>query len=416
MVDCVIFKTQLKLTEVIKIVTISFPDAESSANDPTICEKSTIDLGLLFTTTSPSQPEVTMTSTVTGVSKDRTFCSKVLRQTTNRGPNFWSEKNIQNVARLWKLSPEMEQQLRELQYRVEDIDHSKNDPHVLVRFMHAPWGCNNAEAMFRKMIEWRKLNHVDTIFDDYIPPRLLLNCVPSAILKDYDYEGDPIYVERGGAIDANGLMKVLTREEMLRYCIWTRERNTNGVWINDYERRQGRMVHAITIVYDLKGLNSRHLSPKAIEYFNEILKTTQEYFPSPIKRMIVIRAPAIFRAAWSIFKHFFPATARAKMIFVGSTGYLDVLSKYMDINVLPRSIYEKGSGDVAVGMMQHLDGVESVHTYLHGVYPSKVSVAETDEESLPELGFSSCVSGKVLLRGKFRSRRHDNIEVTRLSR
>jgi CRAL/TRIO domain len=356
-----------------------------------------------------------MTSPATGISRDQAFCSKVLRQTMNRGPNFWSEENIQNVVRLWKLSSETEQQLRELQYRVEDIDHFKNDPHWLVRFMHAPWGRNNAEAMFRKMIEWRRLNHVDTIFDDYVPSRLLLDCVPSAILKDYDYEGDPIYIERGGAIDANGLTKVLTREEMLRFCIWTRERNTNGVWINDYERRQGRMVNQITIVYDLKGLNSRHLSPKAIEYFKDIIKITQDNFPGPIKRMVVIRAPAIFRAAWSIFKHFFPATARAKMIFVGSNGYLEVLSKYMDINVLPRSIYENGSGDVAVGMMQHLDGVESVQAYLDDVYPSKVSQAETDEESLPEVCVSSCVRGKVLLRGKFASGRHGDVKVARLS-
>jgi CRAL/TRIO domain len=371
---------------------------------------------MLHSTTSLSQAAATMTSMTIGGPGDRAFCSKVLRYTAHRGPNFWSQENIQMVVKQWKLSSEMEQYLRELQYRVEDITHFKNDPHCLVRFMHGPWGCNNAEAMFRKMIEWRSLNRIDTIFDDYVPPRLLLDCVPSAFLKDYDYDGDPIYIERGGAIDANGLLKVLSREELIRHCIWTRERNTNGVWINDYERRQGRMVHEITIVYDLQGLNSRHLSPKAIEYFKEIIRTTQEHFPSPIKRMIVIRAPTMFRAAWSIVKHFFPATARAKMIFVGSNGYLEVLSKYMDINVLPRSIYEHGSGDVAVGMMQHLDGVESVQAYLDGVYPSKVSQAETDEESLSDACFSSCASGKVLLRGKFRSGYHGNLEVAWLSR
>ncbi|CAB9514959.1 SEC14-like protein 2 [Seminavis robusta] len=360
-----------------------------------------------------------MAAGATGIiNRDQAFCSKVLRYTANHGPDFWSEENIQNVVAQWQLSPEMEQHLRDMQHRIADIDHFKNDPQWLTRFMAAPWGYHQAETMFRKMIEWRKQNHVDTIFDDYVPPQLLLDCVPSAILKDYDREGDPIYCERGGSVDAVGLMKVISREEMIRYCIWTRERNSNGVWLNDYERRQGRHVRGITIVYDLKGLNSRHLNPKGIEYFKEIMKITQENFPSPIKRMFIIRAPRIFQVMWSIIKHFFPATARAKMTFLGSTGYLEVLDKYLDINVLPPSIYEKGSGDVAVGMMQSLDGVDSVQDYLDKAYGSKVSTAETDEESLSSDSFcgsgAAPVHGKLILRGRLRN--SGTVEVARVMR
>ena len=94
------------------------------------------------------------------------------------------------------------------------------------------------------------------------------------------------------------------------------------------------------------------------------------------------------------------------MIFCGNTGYLDVLDKYMDINVLPRSIYEGGSGDTAVGMMQHLDGVESVQAYMAANYPSKNSTADTDEESvasdIPYQPETIGVKGKILLRGHWR--------------
>lgn len=361
---------------------------------------------------SNSRQSITMasnkTTTITSIMKrDKVFCSSTLRYQSTRGPDRWSEKNIQAVVQQFDLNPEMEQRLRDLQRRVSDIDHFKNDPIYLVRFLLGSWGHNRAEIMFRKMIDWRATNHVDTIFDDYVPPQILLDCVPSAMLKDYDRDGDPIYVERGGAVDAAGLLKIFSKEELLRYGIWTRERNSNGVWINEYERRRGKSAKEITVVYDLKGLSARHLNPKGIEYFKEIIKITQHNFPSPIKRLIVIRAPRIFTILWNTIKHIFPSALREKMIFLGSTGYLEGLDKYLDINILPPCINPAGSGETAVGMMQHLDGVESVQAYLDSVPDNIPEVSsETEAESFySEDSFDDDgavgVTGEVLLRGSW---------------
>ena len=52
--------------------------------------------------------------------------------------------------------------------------------------------------MFKNMIEWRKENNVETILKDYTPDKLLWRYYPGAMLKGYDKEGDPVYLERLG--------------------------------------------------------------------------------------------------------------------------------------------------------------------------------------------------------------------------
>ena len=344
----------------------------------------------------------------------------------------WSEDKIQEVVELWALSKEDEQNYRDLHHKLADIDHFKNDPHVVIRYMTANWGYKGAETAFRNMMQWREANQIDELLKEYSPPQMLLDGCPSAMLRDYDRDGDPIYVERGGAVDTVSLLKHFSREELLRFAHWQRERNTYGIWLNDYEERQGRKVKNITIIYDLKGLSIHHMNPKALELFKELMRQTQLYYPGPIKRMIVIRAPKVFQLVWNVVKHFFPPQARAKMIFAGNSNYLEALQPYMDSDVLPPCLYEKGSGDVAVGMMQSLDGPDYTNT--KGAHCNDTtrtekkkrvkgeSVMDTDEESTSSneesciLGFvpgspSSNVNSKVLLRGSWKRGRNGNVEV-----
>ena len=267
----------------------------------------------------------------------------------------WSETNLQEAIDLWKLTDDEIVRLKQLQHNLKDCAHHfKYDPHIVLRFMTSPVG-HHAESLFRKMVQWRIDENIDNMLDEYKPPKILLDYNTTAILKDYDHEGDPIYVERGGAIDVHGMLKRFTREDLLEYTVYTRELNTQGAWLEEYEQRQGRKVKDVTVVYDLKGLNSHHLNPTVMNFFGEIMTLNQEKFPGPIKRMIIIRAPAIFRLAWNVVKHFFPQSARDKMIFAGK-HYQKVLEKYMDLDVLPPCIWEGGKGEAATGLPSNLEG------------------------------------------------------------
>lgn len=94
---------------------------------------------------------------------------------------------------------------------------------------------------------------------------------------------DPIYVERGGATDAGALIKKYGPEELVKFAIWTRELHTRGAWIDRFEKIQGRRIRGVTVVYDLKGLCSKHLNKKVLDLFGAIMKVSHANYPGPIK-------------------------------------------------------------------------------------------------------------------------------------
>ncbi|CAB9503614.1 SEC14-like protein 2 [Seminavis robusta] len=281
------------------------------------------------------------------MSPDRDAQGKIVLRTYSKDP--WGAENVQEYIDSWGLTQEQIDKMWALQRKLVDVDHFKNEPECILRFMFAPTGYDNAEACFRKMIEWRLDNNVDTILDDYNPPKRLLESSSSAMLHGLDREGDPIYVERGGAVDVGTLLKEFSAEEIVKFCIWTRELHTRGAWIEAFERRQGRRIKGVTVVYDLKGMSTKHLNPKGMDLFGEIMKFSNACYPGPIKRLIIIRAPSIFRYAWAVAKNFFRQSLRRKMIFA-SKNYLDVLDEFIPREVLPPSIAEGGLGRVAMGM------------------------------------------------------------------
>lgn len=267
----------------------------------------------------------------------------------------WSEANLQEAIELWELD---EKQVARLMYLKEELKdcahHFKYDPHIILRFMTSPKGADTI-PLFRKMIQWRLDNNVDPMLETYKPNQILLDYNPTAILRDYDRDGDPIYVERGGATDGPGMLKHFTKEEIMEYTIYTRELNTQGAWIQEYEKRQGRKVRDVTVVYDLKGLNAGHLNPSVLQFFGEVQHMNQTKYPGPLKRMIIIRAPSIFRYIWAMAKHFFPQSSRDKMIFAGK-NYHKELEKYIELDVLPPCIYEHGKGCPAPGLPPRMEG------------------------------------------------------------
>lgn len=211
-------------------------------------------------------------------------CGDDRTQSDDRSPSEtyepWSEANIKKVVELWQLTAKDEQRLRDFQQRVSDVKHEWNDPHVLLRHMFGPAGYRHAEKLFREMIQWRLKNNVDTIIQDHKPHPLIMDYTPIAFLKDYDRDGDPIYVERGGAIDAQGLLKRFSKDELDRHAIWLREVQSQGAWVDEYERRQHRCIKDITVVYDLKGLSSRHLNPNVLGWFQGHMDMTGKLFSS----------------------------------------------------------------------------------------------------------------------------------------
>jgi hypothetical protein len=94
-----------------------------------------------------------------------------------------------------------------------------------------------------------------------------------------------------------------------------------------------------------------------------------------------------------MIKFAFPKNAQKKMIFTSPSNYLEILEKYVDLDVLPPCIYPEGKGDVAIGMSPHLDG---------GLIPEHISDADDYEMDMEigldtvSMGCSSCTADSDL--------------------
>lgn len=135
---------------------------------------------------------------------------------------------------------------------------------------------------------------------------------------------------------------------------------------------------------------------------------------SSFQRMIIIRAPSIFRYVWAVAKHFFRQSARNKMIFA-SKNYVEVLDNYIDRHVLPPSIAPGGYGQVAIGQPPLIGDVSLDKEALqlskkaldtsYWSLPCTVALGESDDDSASsnELSpFDVSVSGSTLMTGHWK--------------
>jgi len=267
----------------------------------------------------------------------------------------WAVENIDVVCQLWSLSEDKRNELIEIKDKLADIEHFKNDPFEVVRFLTGPNGFE--ESAFRDMIEWRLEKNVDSLMQEYEVPPLLEKYVPSAVLKGCDKDGDPIYLERAGVMDGVGLLNAFDQDVLIRHITWLREKAVYGDWIEDYKKEHdGKPPKQVTIVYDLEGLSYSHMKPEILSLFQEIIQITTSKYIGLAKRMIIIRAPTVFHMIWRVAQYFFRESALERMVFSGPYDYREILEQYIDLEVLPSCIVEEGKGEIVQGMPSSMEG------------------------------------------------------------
>ena len=267
----------------------------------------------------------------------------------------WRSEKLEAIARRWTLTEREQAQLVELRDRLQDVRHRKNDPEDVVRFLREARSVKGAERMFRRFIKWR-INHVDTILEDYHPDPVLKSHFPMTLLNGVDKDEDLLWVERPGATDCFGLYQRFGREELMRYCVWVREAACHSSRKQAYVAEKNQAPR-MTCIVDLKGLNRSHVRPVLLPVLAEIVQDIQNYYCGFIKKIIVIREPPIFGLVWSMVKHCFNANMRELMVFAGS-NYIEVLKDYIDDleGNLPPCLLEGATGTIADGMPQRMDG------------------------------------------------------------
>lgn len=73
-----------------------------------------------------------------------------------------------------------------------------------------------AELMLVNMLKWRAENRVNRYLEDYRPQKKEMFIYTTGGVHKYDSDGDPLYVDRLGQIDAKGIIFAFGEEEILK--------------------------------------------------------------------------------------------------------------------------------------------------------------------------------------------------------
>ena len=287
----------------------------------------------------------------------------------------WSHANFVGMTTLWKFSVEHQAHMRHLQQLLADVDHWKNDPYEVARYLvEYHYNVEKAAKMFRNMVAWRRANHMETFLADYGLPPEIVQYLPLYLLRDLDYDGDPLYVLRVGAFDAWGMYQQLGPEGLLDYTKFLQEITTtrhlhwnpashipdSWQWqTHYYEPLSKRRLRQFTMLVDLEGLSHKHLRPALLGLLKTVARIGQDDYAGFGKRILILRAPRIFALAWKVAKHFFDAHIQQLLFFTTAADYLDVCDEYFDRRALPPCMMcpttaDDGRGGPMPGFFEHV--------------------------------------------------------------
>ena len=211
----------------------------------------------------------------------------------------------------WKLDAKQTAKLHAFREAVSRTPHYwKNGPYTALQFLREwRWKVAPAVAAWERMVAWRRENAVDGIADRtsdhcYYTPPADYDYFPQAILRGCDRQGNPIYVERTGVTHLWELLARHGNEETVRASTWIREKCTTGEWVAQWEVAHGRGLSGTTALVDLQGLSRKHMAWQVMHAVKNGTQIIQANWPCEANRVIIIRAPAIFRYVWSFLKPF----------------------------------------------------------------------------------------------------------------
>ena len=285
----------------------------------------------------------------------------------------WSSESLVMVQNIWNLKDSDVENLLKLKENVKDVNSPLNHPLEIARcYNDAYHNLKETEANFRRTASWRQEHHIDSLLDDFRPPALMQQYYPTCFLDGYDREGDPISIDRIGASDAWAVYRKYGLVEFRKYTLWIREQALRGAFARDYEDRNQRPPARCTVIFDLDGLCMRHLQAGLLGLVEEGIQFFQDHYMGMAKRILVVRAPVIFRIVWSIVQHFCSEQLKKMIIFSNHRTAQKTLDKYIDRAVLPPCLvgYD-GRGRPGVGMCSNLEG---------GIMPEELIESADDVE------------------------------------
>lgn len=205
----------------------------------------------------------------------------------------------------------------------------------LVRFLRArSFDVPKARAMYEAMVEWRREIGADTVKENLtFPEKKAMKLLYPHFHHKTDKQGRPIYIERYGQLQLEELLRITTLDRLLLYHIKEWE-----VLIDckfpACSKAAGRPISQSLTILDLKGVTMKHFSKQVRTFMQKVTRIDQDYYPEYLGKMLIINAPASFKAMWQLIKPWLDKNVPAKIDVHGS-NFSAKLLEVVDSENLP---------------------------------------------------------------------------------
>jgi len=157
-----------------------------------------------------------------------------------------------------------------------------------------------AEKMLRKSLEWRKINRIDTILEEWEIPEVLEKYNSMGVCGN-DKFGCPVWICAYGNTDMKGIMMSVTKKTYLQYFAYNSEKSIKEM--HRLSKLTGKSVSTQTIIIDMENLSSRQMGYKPVrEVGIEMAKLAEANYPESLRRIFIINAPRTFTVVFAMIR------------------------------------------------------------------------------------------------------------------
>eukprot|EP01084_Bolivina_argentea_P215732 366329_1 len=210
------------------------------------------------------------------------------------------------------------------------------------------------EGHLKRYLQYHYTNHYDDILtNDKLNSHRSLSALKEDVhalplfIYGQDKQGHPIFWDDGSAFakqsDLEMFKKDMKRVGLFRARLMRRMHNLKLATSKKY----GRMIYKHSLVMDLESFNSKKFV-KDRKFHEQNTKDLSDLFPEVLHKLYIINAPWAFRSAWKVIQTFLHPVTVEKTKILGK-DYMDVLTKDIDIEMIPHRFGGIGPWDIVYG-------------------------------------------------------------------